>query len=97
MKKLITMMIAVMIMAFSMVSAFAISVDSPVATTEPETQASSTPVSVPDTGATAPKTGYASTAAKSGSSDILAYTLIAASVLGCGLASVALVKAAKKN
>ena len=97
MKKLVTMMIAVMIMAFSMVSALAISVDSPVSTTVPETEPETTsPVSVPDTGATSPKTGYGSESAKSGS-DILAYTLIAASVIGCGLASVALVRTAKKK
>ena len=96
MKKLITMMVAVMIMAFSMLTAFA-SVDSPVGTTVPETKSTTTPVSVPDTGATSPKTGYDTASAKSASSDILAYTLIAASVIGCGLASVALVKAAKKN
>ena len=96
MKKFITVMIAVMIMAFSMLTAFA-SVDSPVGTTVPETKSTTTPVSVPDTGATSPKTGYDTASAKSASSDILAYTLIAASVIGCGLASVALVKAAKKN
>ena len=87
MKKFITVLIAVMIMAFSTVSAFAISVDSPVATTEPETQAT-TVVPKPDGGSTSPKTG---------SGDFLAYALIAASVLGCGVASAALVKAAKKN
>lgn len=87
MKKLIVMMIAVMIMAFSTVSAFAASVTSPVATTVPETQ-STTAVKTPDKGDTSPKTG---------SSDILAYSLIAASVIGCGVASVALVKSAKKN
>jgi len=87
MKKLITMMIAVMIMAFSMVSAFAVSVDSPIATTEPETEASTT-VTKPDPTPDSPKTG---------SSDVLAYTLIAASVVGCGVASVALIKSAKKK
>ena len=39
MKKFITALIAVMIMAFSTVSAFAVSVDSPIATTEPATPA----------------------------------------------------------
>lgn len=87
MKKFITVLIAVMIMAFSTVSAFAISVDSPIATTEPETQAT-TVVKKPDDGGKSPKTG---------SSDIVAYMLIAASVIGCGVASVALVKTAKKN
>ena len=88
MKKIITALIAVMIMAFSTVSAFAISVDSPVATTEPETQAT-TVVKTPDDGNTSPKTGSGS--------DIITYLLIAASVIGCGVASVALVKTAKKN
>ena len=87
MKKLFTIVIAVMIMAFSTVSAFALSYDSPVATTEPETQAT-TNVPTPDDGNKSPKTG---------SNDILAYTLIALSVIGCGAASVALVKTAKKN
>lgn len=87
MKKLVTIVIAVMIMAFSTVSAFAISVDSPVATTEAETEATTT-VKTPDNNNTSPKTG---------SSDVLAYALIAASVIGCGVASVALVKTAKKN
>ena len=86
MKKLVTMLIAVMIMAFSTVSAFAVSVDSPVATTEPETQAT-TGVPTPDPSPVSPKTG---------SNDILAYSLIALSFIGCGAASVALVKTAKK-
>ena len=85
MKKLITMMIAVMIMAFSTVSAFAVS--SPVAPPEkPKTP--STSVDKPDTTGKSPKTG---------SSDILAYTMIAVSALGCGVASFALAKSAKKN
>lgn len=89
MKKLITLLFAVMIMAFSTVSAFAaVSYDSPVATTQPETEATTTTVEKPDDGSKSPKTG---------SSDFLAYALIAASVVGCGIASVALVKSAKKN
>ena len=86
MKKIVTIVIAVMMMAFSTVSAFAVSADSPVATTVPETQAT-TNVPTPDNGNKSPKTG---------SNDILAYTLIALSVIGCGAASVALVKTAKK-
>lgn len=88
MKKFITALVAVMIMAFSTVSAFAVSVDSPIATTEPETQAT-TIVPKPDDGNKSPKTGSGS--------DIITYLLIAASVIGCGVASVALVKTAKKN
>ncbi len=59
MKKLITTMIAVMVMAFSVVPAFAVS--SPVATS-------------PAGGG-----GKSSDSPKTGSSDILAYTLLAAS------------------
>ena len=78
MKKLITTMIAVMVMAFSVVPAFAVS--SPVATS-------------PAGGG-----GCKSSASpKTGSSDILAYTLLAASAAGCGVASIALVKSAKKK
>ena len=87
MKKFITVMIAVMIMAFQTVPVFAGSIESPVVTTEPETQ-TTTVVPKPDDGDKSPKTG---------SSDIMAYMLIAASVIGCGIASVALVKTAKKN
>ena len=78
MKKLITMMIAAMIMLFSMVPAFAVS--SPVATKTTE-----------------PGGNPSSDSPKTGSSDILAYTLIAASAVGCGVASIALVKSAKKK
>lgn len=88
MKKFMVAIIAVMMMAFSAVSAFAVDVESPVASTAPETQATTTTVKVPDKGDTSPKTG---------SGDTMAYALIAAAVLGCGAASVALVKMAKKN
>ena len=88
MKKLLTAAVAVMIMAFSLVSAFAASsVDSPVATTEPETQASTT-VKKPDDGDKSPKTG---------SNDSLIYSVLALSAVGVGVASVALVKGSKKN
>ena len=87
MKKLIILIAAVMLMAFSVVPAFALSVDSPVATTEPETE-QVTYVPKPDDGGKSPKTG---------SSDIIVYMMIAASVIACGAASVALVKTAKKN
>ena len=78
MKKLITMIIAVMVMAFSVVPAFADEIVSPVATK-------------PTGGG-----GKTSDSPKTGSSDILAYTLLAASA-GCGVASIALVKSAKKK
>ena len=79
MKKLITTMIAVMVMAFSVVPAFADEIVSPVATK-------------PTGGG-----GKSSDSPKTGSSDILAYTLLAASAAGCGVASIALVKSAKKK
>lgn len=79
MKKLITTMIAVMVMAFSVVPAFAVS--SPVATS-------------PAGGGGG---GKSSDSPKTGSSDILAYTLMVASAVGCGAASIALVKSAKKK
>ena len=93
MKKLIVALFAVMMMVFSAVPVFAAeataSVTSPVATTAPETSAATTPVSNPDKGNESPKTGS--------NSDMLAYALIAASVIGCGAASAVLVKMAKKN
>ena len=79
MKKLITTMIAVMVMAFSVVPAFADEIVSPVATK-------------PTGGG-----GKSSDSPKTGSSDILAYTLLAATAAGCGVASIALVKSAKKK
>ena len=73
------MIIAVMVMAFSVVPAFADEIVSPVATK-------------PTGGG-----GKSSDSPKTGSSDILAYTLLAASAAGCGVASIALVKSAKKQ
>ena len=87
MKKFITVMIAVMIMAFSSVSVFAGSVDSPVATTEPETQAT-TVVPKPDDGGKSPKTGE---------NNAQVFLLIGISALGCGLAAYALAKSAKRE
>ena len=86
MKKLITTMIAVMVMAFSVVPAFADEIVSPVATKP------TGPVATNPTGG-----GKSSDSPKTGSSDILAYTLLAASAAGCGVASIALVKSAKKK
>lgn len=96
MKKLVIIAIAAIMMAFSVTSAFAVSVDSPVATTqsgEPDNEDrnrddGSSNVNKPDGSSTSPKTG---------SADVLAYSLIALSAVGCGAASVALVKASKKN
>ncbi len=88
MKKLVTAAVAVMIMAFSLVTAFAAtSVDSPIATTVPETQ-TSTSVTKPDDDPKSPKTGM---------NDSLVYAVLALSVVGVGVASVALVKGSKKN
>ena len=87
MKKLVTAAVAVMIMALSLVSAFATSVDSPIATTQPETQATTT-VKKPDDGGKSPKTGQ---------NDSLIYSVLALSAVGVGVASVALVKGSKKN
>lgn len=107
MKKLVTIAIAVMMLVFSMTSAFALSVDSPVATTMSDddaehgdrdrgdgstdmnrTDEDNNNVNKPDNSSTSPQTG---------SNDILAYSLIALSVIGCGAASAALIKSAKKN
>ena len=90
MKKLVTAAVAVMIMAFSLVTAFAAtttSVESPTASTEPATQATTT-VKKPDDGDKSPKTG---------SNDSLIYSVLALSAVGVGVASVALVKGSKKN
>lgn len=88
MKKLVTAAVAVMIMAFSLVTAFAATnIDSPVPTTVPETQ-TSTSVTKPDDDPKSPKTGM---------NDSLVYAVLAFSVVGVGVASVALVKGSKKN
>ncbi len=83
MKKLITMMIAVLIIAFSCFTAFA-KVQSPVATKSVS-------------GGGGGGSSSTVTSPKTGSDDALVYALIAASVVGCGVASVALAKTAKKD
>lgn len=87
MKKIVITMIAVMMMAFATVPAFA--VVSPEATC-PQTPVSScqTSVCTPDKGGTSPKTG---------SDDVLAYGLLAVAFMSCSVASVALVRSVKKN
>ena len=87
MKKLIILIAAVMLMAFSVVPAFALSVDSPVATTEPETEPV-TDVPKPDDGGKSPKTGE---------NNAQVFLLIGISALGCGLAAYALAKSAKRE
>lgn len=86
MKKLVITMIAVMMLAFATVSAYA--VVSPVATCPqtPVTPSCQTAVCTPDKGGTSPKTG---------SDDALAYGLMAIAFMSCSVASVALVR--KKN
>ena len=61
MKKLITAIVAVMIIAFSAVPAFAISVNSPEATTQAETEPTKSDVKK-DTNPVSPKTGTDSVA-----------------------------------
>lgn len=85
MKKVFAAVAAMAIMAVSAIPAFA-SVDSPVATTQPETQATTSPVKPPENPQESPKTG---------SSDVAAYSVIALSLAACGAASVALVKSKK--
>lgn len=87
MKKFVTIMIAALIMAFSSVTAFAASVNSPQA--NPETPGNvQSPVAKPDNSSTSPQTG---------TSDVALYAIIALSAVGCCTASVALAKSAKKN
>ena len=86
MKKLITAIVAVMIIAFSVVPAFAVSVNSPVATTQEETAAPDSPVKK-DTAPVSPKTG---------SDSVVAFSAIALSAAACGAATLFAVKKAKK-
>lgn len=86
MKKLIAAAAAVMIMAFSAVPAFAVSVDSPVATTQAETQPATSTVKK-DTTPVSPKTG---------SDSVAAYSAIAFSAVACGAAALFAVKKARK-
>ena len=86
MKKLITAIVAVMIIAFSAVPAFAVSVNSPVATTQEETTAPDSPVKK-DTTPVSPKTG---------SDSVVAFSAIALSAAACGAATLFAVKKAKK-
>ena len=86
MKKLITAIVAVMIIAFSAVPAFAISVNSPVATTQPDTQPTTSTVKK-DTTPVSPKTG---------SDSVVAFSAIAFSAVACGAATLFAVKKAKK-
>lgn len=89
MKKIVITLIAVMMMAFATVPAFAVA--SPEATC-PQTPVPVSPcqtsVCTPDKGGTSPKTG---------SGDVLAYGLLAVAFMSCSVASVALVRSAKKN
>lgn len=86
MKKLIASAAAAMIMALSVVPAFAISVNSPVATTQAETQPTTTNVKKDDN-PVSPKTGADSVAA---------YSAIALTALACGAGTLFAAKKAKK-
>ncbi len=86
MKKLIAAMAAVMIMAFSAVPVFAANVVSPVATTQPATEPTTSTVKKDNT-PVSPKTGTDSVAA---------YSAIALSAAACGAATLFAVKKAKK-
>lgn len=86
MKKLFAAAAAVVIMAFSAVPAFAVSVDSPVATTQAETQPTTSSVKK-DTTSTSPKTG---------SDSVAALSALAFSATACGAATVLAVRKAKK-
>lgn len=86
MRKVITAAVVAVIMMFSVVPAFA-SVDSPVATTQPET--------VPET--TVPKKDDQTVSPKTGSSNVAACSVIALSVVGCGAAALVLTKSRKKE
>lgn len=85
MKKFIAAIAAAAIVAFSAVPAFAVSVDSPIATTQPETQPA-TEVQKPDTTPVSPKTG---------SADVALFSTIAIALAACGAASVVLAKSRK--
>lgn len=84
MKKFVTAIAAAALMMFSVVPAFAVSVDSPVATTQPDTTA---PTRATTTDPVSPKTG---------TDDSMVFAIIGFSALACGSAAVALVKTSKK-
>lgn len=86
MKKLIAAAAAVMIMAFSAVPAFAVSVDSPIATTQAETQPTTSTV----------KKDPAPVSPKTGSDSVVAYSAIAFSAVACGAATLFAVNKARK-
>lgn len=88
MKKLITALVAVMIIAFSAVPAFALSVNSPIATTQEETQPTTSSTIKKDTNPDSPKTG---------SDSVVVYSVIALSAAACGAATLFAVKKAKAN
>lgn len=85
MKKILAALAAATIVAFSAVPAFAVSVDSPVATTQAETQPA-TEVPNKDNTPESPKTG---------SGDVALFSTIAIALAGCAAASVVLAKSRK--
>lgn len=87
MKKLLVSAVAVLLVAFSAVPAFAASVASPVAT-QPRVICDKSSTVVKDSGSMSPKTG----------SDALPFAVIAISAIGCASAAAVLAKSkAKKN
>lgn len=85
MKKVIAMLFAVLIMAFSSVPAFAANVVSP----------TGVPVTNPVTPVTPVKTDTTPIAPKTGSSDVAAYATIALSLTAAAAATLVFVKAKK--
>lgn len=88
MKKFITAAVAALIIAFSAVPVVYGSVDSPVATTQPETVAPTTSPVQKDNSNQSPKTG---------SGEVAAFSAIALAAATCGAASFALVKSKAKK
>ena len=88
MKKIIAVLFAALIMAFSAVPAFAAEdYQSPVATVVPDTNPPASPVNK-DTSGSSPKTG---------SSDTAAYAVIALSLAAAGAATLVFVKSGKSG
>ena len=85
MKKVIAMLFAALIMAFSAVPAFAEEVHSPTGVTVPDTEPVTSSTKKDDT-PTSPKTG---------SSDVAAYSAIALSLAAAGAATLVFVKSKK--
>ncbi len=90
MKKFVTAIVSVIIVALATVPVFADEVISPEATRAAQSIRATSTVTVQnqDTSSTSPKTGYA---------DSIPYVAIIISTLGCGVAAVSLAKSKAKN